>query len=77
VLLGGDIHGAKVKKVGVRVVAIDFEDFRDEPPSRSSLDVDDDVERIGNICLDGSVRLVNRASPCLAELACIVLSVPA
>jgi hypothetical protein len=27
VLLGGDIHGAKIEKIGVRVVAIDLEDF--------------------------------------------------
>ncbi len=51
-LLGSDVHGAKVKKVGVRIVAIDLEDFRDEPASRSSFDVDDDVEGIGDVCLD-------------------------
>jgi len=76
----------KSKKVGVRIVAIDFEDFGDEPPSRSSFDVDDDVEGIGDVCLDRSVRQFNSTlehttresrESLLAELAWIVLRVPA
>ena len=60
-LLGSDVHGAEVKEVGVRVVGIDLEDFGDEPPARPSFDADDDVEGIGDVCLDRTVRKLNPA----------------
>ena len=58
-LLRSDVHRAKIEKVRVWVVAIDLKDFGDEPTSGPSLDVDDDVERIGDIRLDRSVRQFN------------------
>src|SRR6266403_5811733 len=58
-LLGSDVHGAKIEKVGVRVVAVDFKYFGDEPPARPTFNVDDDVERIGDIGLDRTVRKLN------------------
>jgi hypothetical protein len=61
VFLGGDVDGAEVEKVGVGIVAVDFEDFRDESSARPSLDVDYDVERIGDVRLDRTVRQFNPA----------------
>jgi hypothetical protein len=52
VFLGGDVDGAEVEKVGVGIVAVDFENFRDESSARPSLDVDYDVERIGDVRLN-------------------------
>jgi hypothetical protein len=77
-LLGSDVDGAEVEKIGVRIVAVDLEDFGNELPAGPSLYVDDDVEGIGDICLNRTVwnsiplcktQLVKRDSPCLAELA--------
>jgi len=51
-LLGSDIDGAEIEKIGVRVVAVDFEDFGDESAARPSFDVDDHVERIGDVGLN-------------------------
>src|SRR5882724_2656121 len=51
-LLRSDVHRAKIKEVGVWVVAIDLQDFRNEAPAGPSLDVDDDVEGIGDVCLN-------------------------
>ena len=56
VFLGGDVDGAEVEKVGVRVVAVDFENFRDESSAGPSLDVNDNVERIGDVRLNRTVR---------------------
>ena len=52
-LLGSDVHGTEVEKVGVRVVAVDLKNFGNESPTGSSFNMDNDVEGIGNICLDG------------------------
>ena len=51
----GGIQNAVIKEVGVRIVAVDFEDFRDESVSRSPFHLHDDVERIRNVCLDRAV----------------------
>ena len=52
VLLGKE-HGAVVEQVRIRVVAVDKENFGNILSARPTLDMDDDVERIGNVCLDG------------------------
>jgi len=78
----------KVKEVGVRVVAVDLKDFRNEATTGSSLDVDDNIERIGDMFVlierygNSSplckTQLVTRASPFFAESSVgMVLSVPA
>jgi hypothetical protein len=59
--LGGDVDGAEVEKVGVRVVAVDFENFRDESSAGPSLDVDYHVERIGDVRLNRTVRQLDAA----------------
>ena len=51
-LLGSDVDGAEVEKIGLRIVAVDLEDFGNESPAGPSLYVDDDVEGIGDICLN-------------------------
>jgi len=51
-LLGSDVHRAEIEEVRVRVVAVDFQDFGDEPPAGSSFNVNDDVEGIGDVCLN-------------------------
>jgi hypothetical protein len=61
VLLGSDVDGAEVEKIGVRVVAVDFENFRDESSARPSLDVDYNVERISDVRLNRTVRQLNPA----------------
>jgi hypothetical protein len=61
VLLGGDVDGAEVEKIGVRVIAVDLEDFRDESPAGPSLDVNDDVERIGDVRLNRTIGQLNPA----------------
>ena len=61
VFLGSDVDGAEVEKIRVRVVAVDFENFRDESSARPSLYVDDDVERIGDVRLNRTVGQLNPA----------------
>ena len=61
VFLGGDVDGAEVEKVGVGIVTVDFENFRDESPARPSLDVDYNVERIGDVRLNRTVRQLDAA----------------
>lgn len=57
----GGVEDAVVKQVGVRVVAVDFEHLGDEPASRPSFHLHNDMERIRDIGLDGSVREVDPA----------------
>jgi len=59
VFLGSDVDGTEIEKIGIRVVAVDFEDFRDESPARSSFDMDDDIEGIGDICLNRMGAIYN------------------
>ena len=54
-LLLRDIDAAEIEEVRVGVVTVDFEDFGNESPSGPSFDVDDDVERITDVRLDGAV----------------------
>jgi len=63
-------NGAVVKKVGIWVVPIDIENFRD----KSALEMNDDVDGITDVCLDGAVREFHAAledatrKPCQALL---------
>jgi hypothetical protein len=59
VLLGSDVDRAEVEKVRVGVVTVDLKDFGDESPAGPSLDVNDDVERIADVCLNRTVRQLN------------------
>jgi hypothetical protein len=61
VLLGSDVDGTEIEKIGVRVVAVDFENFRDESSAGPSLDVDYHVERIGDVRLNRTVGQLNPA----------------
>ena len=54
-LLRGDIDGAEIEEIGIRVVTVDFEDFGDESAARPSFDVDDDVQRVTDVCFNGAV----------------------
>src|SRR5713226_6651401 len=56
-----DVDGAKVEQVGVGIVAVDFEDFGNEPSARPAFDLDDDVQRIPDVRLDGAVRKFHAA----------------
>src|ERR1700735_47592 len=56
-----DVNRAEVEQIGVRVVALDLEHFGDEPASRAPFDLHDDVQRISDICLHGTVRRINAA----------------
>src|SRR5664279_3364388 len=50
--LPAKIKRSEVVAVRLRVVARDFEDFRDQTLSWPALQLDDDVQRIGNVALD-------------------------
>src|SRR5437016_13249657 len=50
----GDIDCAKVEQVGIGVVVVEFEHFGDKPAARPTLDLDDDIKRLRNVCLDGA-----------------------
>jgi hypothetical protein len=74
----GDVDGAEIEEVGVRVIAIDFEDFRNEAAAWPALDLNDHIQRIAMfvlIALYGistplcRTQLVKRERPCFAELA--------
>src|SRR6266404_151812 len=69
-LLWRDIDSAEIKEVRVRVVAVDFEDFRNKPAARPSFDVNHDVERIADVCLDGTVRQFHAALENAARESC-------
>src|SRR6266404_1504017 len=56
-----DVDGAKVEQVGVGVVAVDFEDFGNEPSPRPAFDLDDDVQRIADVGLNSAVRKFHAA----------------
>jgi hypothetical protein len=42
--LGPDVDRTEIKEIRIRVVAVDFQDFGDESPARSSFDMNDDIE---------------------------------
>src|SRR5882762_8127978 len=49
------IHHAIVEKIRVRIVVVDLHYFRNEAPARPPFNVNNDVERIADIGLDGAV----------------------
>ena len=52
----GQEHCAVVEKVRIRVVSVDKENFRNVSAPRPALDMDNDVEGIGDVCLNGFER---------------------
>ena len=62
VILLGQEHRAIVEQVGIRVVSADKENFGNISAPRSTLDLDDDIERIGDVSLDGSKAKVRPAT---------------
>src|ERR1700757_579260 len=51
-----DINRAEVEEVGIRIVAVDFEHFGDEASAGPELYLNDHVQRIADVGLDGKVR---------------------
>jgi hypothetical protein len=62
VILLGHEHRAVVEKVRIRVVSVDKENFGNVSAPRPALDMDDDVEGIGDVCLDCSKANVRPAT---------------
>jgi hypothetical protein len=61
VLLGSDIDGGEIEKVCVGIVAVDFKDFGNESSPGPALDLNDNVQRIADVGLDGAVRELDAA----------------
>jgi hypothetical protein len=55
------VDHAVVEKIGVGVVAVDFEDFRDIAASRPAIDLNHDMEGVADIALDGAVGQLDAA----------------
>src|SRR6185437_11404172 len=55
------INCTVIEKIGVRVVAVDVEDFGDEPSAWPALNLNDDVKRVADIGLDGAIGKLNPA----------------
>ena len=60
-ILLGQEHRTVIEEVSIRVVSVDEQDFGNVSASRAALDVDDDIQRIGDVGFDGSVREINAA----------------
>lgn len=60
-VLFGKEHGPVVEQVRIRVVAVDEKNFGNVSAARPALDMDDDVERIGDVCLHGAERQLHAA----------------
>jgi hypothetical protein len=52
---------AVVEEIRIRVVTVDQQDFRNVSASWPAFDVDYDIERIRDVCLNRPVRKVNAA----------------
>jgi len=61
VILLGQEHRAVVEQVRIRVVSVDEQNFRNVSASRPALDMDDNVERISDVGLDGAIGEVHAA----------------
>jgi len=48
------VDRAVIEEIGIGIIAVDFEDFRNVAASRPPLDLNDDMERVGDVALDGS-----------------------
>src|SRR5713226_7704951 len=55
------INRAVIEEIGVRVVAVDFEHFRDVAASGPAFDLNDDMERVSDIAFNGAVRQLDTA----------------
>ncbi len=54
-----DVDSAEIEEIGIRVVAVDFEDFRDEAAAWPALYLNDDIQGIADIRLDGFGAIYN------------------
>src|SRR5258708_26257831 len=55
------VDRAVIEEVGVRVVAVDFEHFRDEATPGPALDLNDDMERVSDIAFNVAVLELDTA----------------
>jgi hypothetical protein len=55
----GGINCAEVEQIGVGIVAVDFEHFGNETPSWPALDLNQGIEQIANVGLDGVGAIYN------------------
>src|SRR5690242_10151238 len=61
VLLLRQEHGAVVEQVGIGVVSVDEENFGNVSASRSALEMDNDIERIGDVGFNRAIGEVHAA----------------
>ena len=59
-VLLGQVHGAVVEQVRIGVISVDEENLGNVSASRPALDMDDDIERIRDICFDGLSVIYHR-----------------
>src|SRR6266851_1029432 len=59
VILLGQEHGAVVEQVRIRVVSVDQENLGNVSASWPALDMDNDIERIGNVGLNRAIGEVH------------------
>jgi hypothetical protein len=57
----GDVDYAELVQIGVGIIAFDFENFRDEPASRTPLDLYNNIKGISDVGFNGSVRKLDSA----------------
>jgi hypothetical protein len=62
VILLGQEDRAVVEQIGIRIVAVNEQYFRDEAPARSTLDVNYEIEGIGDVAADRSNANVRPAT---------------
>jgi hypothetical protein len=55
-VLLGQVNGTVVEQVRIRVISVDQENLGNVSAAWPALDMDDDVERIGDVCLYSSER---------------------
>jgi hypothetical protein len=53
--------GREIVAVQVGVVTANLQDFRNESSSWPAFELDDDVERVPDVCLDSAIRQFNTA----------------
>ena len=72
-ILLGQEHGATIEQVRVRVVSVDQKDFGNVSAPRPALDMNDNVERVSDIGLNGSIRKFNATLQNATGKACEAL----
>src|SRR5260370_2832068 len=73
------VNGAIVKEIGIRVVAVDFEDLGNVSASRHAFEMDDHVQRVSDVGFCSPVGKVHSASQhaacesteCLQRTICV------